>query len=168
MAKYFRSFIVLCLALMLISALAYAQTPADVVAEAVATSEVFPAGTSVVNVFVDGSSAVVELSAEAVPFGLGDGQVDDMCKAIMDALDSVGIDALEVTVAGKPLWQYLPAASAPDEGGDIGTQSVGAPPSPGVDAQIGISSIGGGGGEGSGLPVLTGELVGKNVGLCPS
>jgi len=168
MARYLSSCVVLGVALALIAAMACAQTPADAVADAVANSGVFPAGTTVVNVFVDGSSAFVELSAEAVPFGLGDGQVDDMCKAIMDALDSFGISALEVTVAGKPLWQYLPAASVPDEGGDIGTQSVGAPPSPGVNAEIGISSIGGGGGEGSGLPVLTGELAGKNVGLCPS
>jgi hypothetical protein len=93
----------------LTAATAWGQAlPADAVAQAVAGSGAFPAGTSVVNITVDGASAIVDLSAEAA-VGLGDTESDAMVKAIVDALGEwPEITAIEVTVAGKPLWQYLP------------------------------------------------------------
>ena len=64
-------------------------TPADAIGQAVAESGVFPDGTSVVSVTVDGASVVIDLSAEAA-VGLSDTQSDDMVEAIIDALASWG------------------------------------------------------------------------------
>ena len=154
---------------LLIPAAVSAQTPADAVADVVLNSGSFPLGTTVFSVTVDGESAVVDLSAEAAPADLGDEQADIMGKAIMDALDQFGVKALEVTVGGYALWEYLPRSIAPDgSGGGIGVQSLDARtgrPSATGGGQIGIASIGGGGGQGSGVPALTGELAGKGVGL---
>lgn len=88
------------------------SSPSDAVAQAVASNEAFPTGTSVVSVTVDGENAVVDLSVEAAPAGLGDTQSDAMVKAIVDALGEwPEITAIEVTVAGKALWEYLPRAT---------------------------------------------------------
>lgn len=104
-------FMAVCLGLT--AAAAWGQaTPADAVSQAVAESGVFPAGTSVVSVTVDGASAVVDLTAEAA-VGLTDTQSDAMVQAIIDALGAwPEITAIEVTAAGRPLWQYLPPATA--------------------------------------------------------
>jgi len=165
--------VLLGLLLMLGPAAVWAQTPAEAVADVVANSGVFPAGTSVVGVSVGDNSIVVELSPEAAPMGLGDEQADAMGKAVRDALEAwPELTATEITVAGVPLWQYLPRPAGSDspEGGGIGASSVGASSvgASSVGGPIGISSIGGGGGAGSGLPALTGELAGKGVGLYPS
>jgi len=161
------------LALVLVSASLWAATVEEIVADVVANSGVFPAGTSVVNVAVDGSSVTVELSPEAAPADLGDSQVDEMTKALMNALHENGITALEITVGGKPLWQYLPGVSAvPSSEGGVSAQSLSVSSLTGSGASggatIGLTSIGGGGGEGANLPVLTTELAGKNVALHPS
>jgi hypothetical protein len=102
--------------LMLLCGFVYAGTPQSAVSDAVARGGVFPPGTSVVGVSVDGNSLTVELSAEAAPFGLGDGQVDAMYETVRNALGPwPEITATEVTVAGRPLWYYLPVPPAPTE-----------------------------------------------------
>jgi N-acetylmuramoyl-L-alanine amidase len=153
---------------LLIPAAVSAQTPADAVADAVANSGDFPVGTTVVSVTVDGASAVVDLSAEAVAGDFGDTQSDAMVKAIVNALGEFPeINAIEVTVAGAPLWQYLPPSSAPDGGsGGPTTESWGA----------GQARLSGGIGVQSAqdpllppsVPSLTSELAGKLVVLHPS
>lgn len=157
---------------LLVPAAVSAQTPEQAVADVVANSGSFPLGTTVVNAAIAGDSAVVELSAEAAPADLGDEQADAMGKAIMDALDEFGVKALEVTVGGYALWEYLPPSIAPDgSSSDVGVQSVGDEigiSSIAGDDQIGIASIGGGGGAGSVVAVLTNELSGKGVALHPS
>jgi N-acetylmuramoyl-L-alanine amidase len=144
---------------MLVSIPALAQgTPEAAVADAVANSGVFPAGTTVVSTTIDGASAVVDLSVEAAPMGLGDAQADDMVKEIVNALGEFpDITAIEVTVAGQPLWTYLPASSAPS-GGSSG-QSISAASAGGP---IGIMSADGV------VPPITSELSGKLVALHPS
>ena len=113
---------VMAVCLGLTAATAWGQaSPADAVAQAVAESGVFPAGTTVVSVTVDGVSAVIDLSAEAA-VGLTDSQSDDMVKAIVDALEaSPEITDVEVTAAGQPLWQYLPPATG---GGTLAAPSA--------------------------------------------
>lgn len=150
---------------LLIPAAVSAQTPADAVADVVANSGDFPAGTTVVSVTVDGASAVVDLSAEALSAGFDDTQSDAMVKAIANALGEFPeINAIEVTVGGQPTSTYLPPYSGAEmlSGGSVGSMSV--------------NSVGGGYHVQSAQdplvpPVvapLTGELAGKLVVLHPS
>lgn len=175
MARTCVKFLVLTLglALMTIPGAVWAQTPADAVADAVANSGVFPVGTTVVSIAVDGAAVFVDLSPEAAPFDLGDAQADAMVTAIISALVPwEGITDFEVTVAGKPLWEYLPPSSAPDVAGGTSPQSVdafsvggAAVPLRGV---LGYDDVGN-----DPLPpgdprILTNELAGKLVALHPS
>ena len=148
---------ILCLCLMSVGTLlvsgASAQTPVDAVASAVANSGVFPEGTSVVGVTYDDTSAVVDLSGEAITPNFGDALSDAMVEAITDALaEFENIKAIEVNVAGKPLWEYLPqadASAASTAPSLLRAMSVQAPLASGVAA-------------------LTSELAGRGVGLYPS
>lgn len=171
--RYVKYLALFGLVLLLIPACAWAQTAEQAVADAVATSGAFPTGTTVVSTTINGASAVVDLSAEAAPAGLGDEQADGMCEAIMNALDEFAVSALEVTVAGAPIWQYLPQSIAPEGSGGSGPQSLSGTGLQSLGAetmgsQMGFASLGGGGGAGSGVPALTSELAGKGVGLYPS
>ena len=163
MAKCFRSFIVLCLALMLISALAYAQTPAEVMADAVATSGAFPAGTTVVGVAVDGGSIVVDLSLEAVGEGFGDTQSDGYTDALFAAVSAwPEINSISITVGGVDVAKFLPASTLPDfapTGGGLGTQSIdgGLSTMAAQDPLLPPS-----------VPALGSELAGKLIVLGPS
>ncbi len=149
-----RMLLAAALSLSLAGTAAWAQTtPGKAVAAAVAASEAFPAGTSVVSVTVDGASAVVDLSMEAAPAGLGDAQADAMVKAVVDALAAwPEITAIEVTVAGQPLWQYLPRAT---EGG----APAAAPASGPAAAPAGPNDP---------IPPTSWELAGKMIALHPS
>jgi len=86
----------------------------EAVTNAVTTSTAFPPGTKVLDITVNGSAMEVALSKEAAPPALGDAQADAMCKAVADAVAAwPEITAIELTVAGRPLWQYLPRATEP-------------------------------------------------------
>ncbi len=114
--------------LMLVSAAAMAQTPADAVADAVANSGVFPAGTTVVSVSAIGDSIIVELSAEAVTADFGDTLADNMVEAICAAVGEFPeLTNIEVTVGGQPLWSYLPAPTEQPAGSGLGALSLGSP-----------------------------------------
>ncbi|MBN1490701.1 MAG: GerMN domain-containing protein [Phycisphaerae bacterium] len=129
------------------------STPNDAVADAIAASDAFPAGTSVVSVVVDEASAVVELSEEAAPTDLGDSQADAMVKAIVDALAIwPEISAIEVTVAGKALWEYLPRPTG-GEGSPVAEPMKIAAPKAEAQAMLATTSS---------------ELSGKLVVLHPS
>ncbi len=119
----------------------------EAVTEAVANSNVFPPGTTVASVRVDGSAIQVDLSKDAVPAGFGDALADAMSHAIADAVAAwPEITGIEITAAGRPLWQYLPRAS--DLGPAPGVATFAAPKGPFLTA--------------------TTELAGKLVVLHPS
>lgn len=163
-SKHLMALLVLCLVLVWGSAWAQA-TIEEVVADCVANSGVFPAGTTVVSTIVDGESVTVELSADALN-GLGEEVADAMSLALNNALNDFGITALEITVGGQPLWTYLPQTVA----GAASTASAQTLSTAGTLSGIGgiiteIPDRGGGGGEGADIPVLTTELAGKGVGL---
>lgn len=160
--KHLFATMVVCLALA--GSAAWAQsTPSDAVAQAVASNEAFPAGTSVVSVTVDGASAVVDLSAEAAPADLGDTQSDNMVKAIVDALsDWPEITAIEVTVADKPLWQYLP----PPTQGEAAPAAPEAPEAPaGPMMMMAMAATVN---PNDPIPATSSELSGKMIALHPS
>lgn len=155
----------LALCLMLACGFSWAQTTIEeAVADCVANSGVFPAGTTVVSTTVDGESLTVELSAEAL-VGLGEEVADAMSLALNNALNDFGITALEITVSGKPLWTYLPQTTV-ESSSTAGVQTLSnASLLSGVGGVINeIPDRGGGGGEGADIPVLTTELAGKGVG----
>lgn len=158
--------LLLVLGFMLIPGALSAQTPADAVADVVANSGIFPAGTTVASFTLDGSTCVVDLSMEAITLDFSDEESDLMVEAITDALTPwENITNIVVKAGGKELWEYLPppggASSSASTG--IGTMSLGEGP-----ASISVMSVGGGGGAGSTTPALTSELAGKHVGLYPS
>lgn len=144
--------------LILVSAVAWAQTPADAVADAVADSGVFPEGTSVVSVTVAGDSCVVDLSAEAITPDFGDSLSDSMVKAVVDALGVFEeLKTIEVTVGGEPLWTYLPRSD--DSFGAMDTFSI-ASAMVTLSAQDPLVS--------PSVDSLSSELAGKLVVLGPS
>lgn len=153
----------LCICLMLVSAVAWAQTPIDAVADVVANSGLFPTGTTVLSVSIIGESVIVDLSAEAAT-GLDDTQSDNIMETICTALGQFEeLREVSVTIGGAPLSSFLPPVSVQDwigEGG-IGALSTG---SGAVGGTLSAQN-----------PLLppnvapqTGELSGKLVVLHPS
>lgn len=130
--EYLKSWaLVLGLAVILASGMAYAQTPQEIaINDCVMNSGAFPAGTSIVGLAVTGDSITVDLSAEAVPAGFGDTQSDAYTEALFAAVSAwPEINSVSITVGGIAVSQYLPASTLPDfaptGNGGVGTQSVG-------------------------------------------
>ncbi len=153
--------LVAVLALMLVSGAAMAQTPAEAVAYAVANSGAFPFGTTVVNLDVSGGVAVADLSPEAIATDFGEAASDAMTKAIADALgDFPDITTIEITVSGKPIWQYLPApAVAPAASSDASVMALGSGP---------VSLMSTSPSANPAVPSVTSELAGHKIALHPS
>jgi len=153
------SVLALALALVAMSGAAMAQTPADAVTQVVLTSGVFPTGTTVVNVAIDGGSITVDLSPEAL-FGFGDAVSDAYVEAINGALEQwPEFKSIEVTVGGQPLWKYLPPSTQPNYAPVHRMQPMGES-NPGLGAQNPLKP-----------PVVSpqsSELTGKLVVLHPS
>jgi N-acetylmuramoyl-L-alanine amidase len=127
--KYVKSAVlVFVLALILVSAAAMAQTPIDAVTDCVVNSGIFPAGTSVVSVSLDGDIINLDLSAEAVAFPFTDTQSDAYTDALFAAVSQwPEISAINVTVGGVKISAFLPANTSPDAApsGDFSASSLG-------------------------------------------
>lgn len=136
------SYLLLAFALAALPGIAFAVDAGDAVVNAIADSGAFPAGTYVVDIIIDGDSIAVDLSPEAIPSG--ETEADAMVRAVMFALEAFPeLTAVELTVGGKPLWEYLPrpehveytfcgipyALSSEDEPGLMGAQNPLLPPS---------------------------------------
>lgn len=133
-------------------------------ADAIANSGAFPEGTSVVSVTVSAPSCIVELSGQAITPSFGDDVADSMVDGIVDALgDFADISEIEVTVAGEPLWKYVPQSTAPTVGSGVGILSTDSP----LSGVVGVLSAQ----DPSASPTvapLSSELAGKLVVLGPS